>query len=175
MKSRNILVSVMSLACMLLFTACSSSVKRADGFLNYKYMGQKFNKINISLSSEAQDKYAGKTLFNPGRLSWAIKRQIKDKGLFSEISEDLIEIVVTDIRTRSSFSADMFGVMAGADRLEGDVFIKDAEGKVLNSFRISASYALGGRYGGNDDIRMEWLYGKFAQITVQNILGKKAD
>jgi hypothetical protein len=83
--------------------------------------------------------------------------------------------VVTDIRIRSSFSAGMWGVMAGADRLEGDVFVKNEEGKILNSFSISASYTWGGSIGGNDDIRMNWLYDKFAKLTVKNILGKKVE
>ena len=175
MKPRNIFVWGILLICIIFLTACASSVKRIGDFSNYEYTGQKFNKINVSLSPEAQEKYQGRTLFNADKLSWAVQSQIRAKGLFSDLSQDLIEIVVTHLRIRSSFIATQVGIMAGADRLEGDVFVKNAEGKVLNSFRIAASYALGGRIGGNDDIRMNWLYDKFAELTVKNILGKRKE
>jgi len=173
MKPRTISVSVMLLICIVSLTACATSVKRIGDFSNYEYAGQKFNKINVSLSPE--EKYQGGTLFKTDMLSWAVQSQIRAKGLFSDLSQNLIEIVVTHLRIRSSFSADFWGVMAGADRLEGDVFVKNAEGKVLNSFGISASYALGGSIGGNDDIRMNWLYDKFAKLTVKNIFGKRGE
>jgi hypothetical protein len=172
MRSRRILISLMFLTCMILLAACTSSVKRGNLSYDYKYAGEKFNKIEVSLNSEVRDRYKGKTLFDSGRLSWAVKRNLKEKGLFSDLSENLIEIVMTNMRTRSHFSAEIFGFMAGADRLEGDVLIKDVKGAVLNNFRVSATYALGGNIAGNDDIRMEWLYTKFGQLIVQNILNK---
>ena len=174
MKPRNIFVWGILLICIIFLTACASSVKRIGDFSNYEYTGQKFNKINVSLSPEAQEKYRG-YLFNADKLSWAVQSQIRAKGLFSDLSQNLIEVVITHVRIRSSFIATQVGIMAGADRLEGDVFVKNAEGKVLNSFRIAASYALGGRIGGNDDIRMNWLYDKFAELTVKNILGKRKE
>jgi len=173
MKIKNSVVWSILLICIIFLTACASSVKRIGDFSNYEYSGQKFNKINVSLSPEAQAQYPGRTLFKTDMLSWAVASQLKAKGLYSDLSQDLIEIVVTHIRIRSSFSADFWGVMAGADRLDGDVFVKNAEGKVLNSFGISASYALGGSIAGNDDIRLKWLYDKFAELTVKNILGKR--
>jgi len=171
MKPRSIFfVPIILLICIVFLTACASSVKRIGDFSNYEYTGQKFNKINVSLSPE--EKYQGGTLFKTDMLSWAVQSQIRAKGLYSDFSQNLIEIVVTHLRIRSSFSADFWGVMAGADRLAGDVFVKNEEGKILNSFSITASYALGGSIGGNDDIRMNWLYDKFAKLTVKNILGK---
>jgi hypothetical protein len=174
MKPRNIFLSGILLICIIFLTACASSVKRIGDFSNYEYTGQKFNKINVSLSPEAQEKYRG-YLFNADKLSWAVQSQIRAKGLFSDLSQNLIEVVITHVRIRSSFIATQVGIMAGADRLEGDVFVKNEEGKILNSFSITASYALGGSIGGNDDIRMNWLYDKFAKLTVKNILGKRGE
>ncbi|MCJ7546192.1 MAG: PEGA domain-containing protein [Deltaproteobacteria bacterium] len=174
MKPRNIFVWGILLICIIFLTACASSVKRIGDFSNYEYTGQKFNKINVSLSPEAQEKYRG-YLFNADKLSWAVQSQIRAKGLFSDLSQNLIEVVITHVRIRSSFIATQVGIMAGADRLEGDVFVKNEEGKILNSFSITASYALGGSIGGNDDIRMNWLYDKFAKLTVKNILGKRGE
>ncbi len=175
MRSRRIVFLGLLIVSLLLFTGCASSVKRADDVYNYKYAGQKFNKINVSLNSEAQDKLKDNSLFNADKLSESVKRQMNEKGLLSDVSQDLIEIVVTNIRTRSSFSAVMFGFMAGSDQLEGEVSLKSPDGKVLNSFTVSASYALGGLAGGQEAVRMNWLYDKFAELTVQNILGEKTD
>ncbi len=175
MKPRSIFfVSVILLICIIFLAACATSVKQIGDFSNYEYAGQKFSKINVSLSPEAQEKYRW-YLFNADKLSWAVQSQIRAKGLFSDLSQNLIEIVITHVRIRSSFIATQVGIMAGADRLEGDVFVKNEEGKILNSFSITASYALGGSIGGNDDIRMNWLYDKFAKLTVKNILGKRGE
>lgn len=160
----------------MFISACGSSAKRGEDFYEYKYTGQKFNIIIISLNNEAQEKLKDNTLFNSNKLAEAVKREINAKGLLSESSNNLVDILVTSIRMRSTFSAVMFGFMAGSDQLDGDVFIKSSsDGKVLNKFSVSVSYALGGLAGGQEDARMNWLYDKFAEITVKNILGEETD
>ena len=79
-----------------------------------------------------------------------------------------------DFRVRSNFTAVMFGFMAGNDSITGDVVLRDAAGKELNRFEVSASYALGGLAGGMDDARMGWLYEKFAELTVENLGGPES-
>jgi len=175
MQSKRIVSVGLLILLMMFLSSCASSVKRADDVYSFKYAGQKFKKINVSLNSETQEKLKDNSLFNADKLSEAVKRQMNGKGLLSDVSQDSIEIIVTNIRTRSSFSAVMFGFMAGSDQLEGNVSLKNPDGKVLNSFTVSASYALGGLAGGQEAVRMNWLYDKFAELTVQNILGEKTD
>ena len=85
----------------------------------------------------------------------------------------VVEIVVTSVRVRSNFSAVMWGAMAGADNISGDIVIRDVAGEQLDSFHVSASYALGGLAGGQDNARMGWLYEAFAKRAVEEITGTK--
>jgi hypothetical protein len=63
--------------------------------------------------------------------------------------------------------------MAGNDTVSGDVIARAADGKEIQRFLVSASYALGGLAGGQDEARMDWLYETFAQHTVDELTGAK--
>jgi hypothetical protein len=82
-----------------------------------------------------------------------------------------VDIVITDMRARSNFTAIAFGFMAGADMVKGDVITRDLRGKEIDRFEVHADYALGGLAGGMDSTRMDWLYEKFAQLTLENLQG----
>jgi len=89
-----------------------------------------------------------------------VKQKFEESGLMNAASEYSVHIAVTDLRTRSTFTAIMFGFMAGNDHIVGTVTITDNSNRTLKSFEISASYALGGLAGGQDSMRMNWLYEK---------------
>lgn len=42
-------------------------------------------------------------------------------------------------------------------------------GKEFDRFVVSSCYALGGLAGGQDSMRMSWLYEKFAEETVKEL------
>ena len=86
-----------------------------------------------------------------------------------------MEVLVKDMRVRSNFSAVMFGFMAGSDSVTGDVILKDPSGSEMDRFEVSVSYALGGLGGGHDSARMGWLYEKFAEETVNELIGEKEE
>jgi hypothetical protein len=67
----------------------------------------------------------------------------------------------------------MFGFLAGPDNISGNVRVLDPTGKTLRSFEISASYALGGFAGGQDSIRLNYLYEKFAELTRDQLRDRK--
>ena len=48
---------------------------------------------------------------------------------------------------------------------QGNVQVLDAGGSVLPSFDVSASYDFGGFAGGQDRVRINYLYEKFAELT----------
>lgn len=90
----------------------------------------------------------------------------KTKGVrCSAAQRPVVDVIVTDIRTRSGFAAVMFGFMAGDDRIVGTVALADENAAQQDSFQISASYALGGLVGGQEGVRMGYLYEKFAELT----------
>lgn len=94
-------------------------------------------------------------------------------GLKNDTAAAQAEIVVTEFRVRGTFSAVMRGVMAGTDNVTGDVVVRDSSGKQLRKFTVNASYGLGGFAGGQDDMRLGWLYEKFAEHTVEELGGPR--
>ena len=64
-------------------------------------------------------------------------------------------------------------LFAGADNISGNVHVLDPAGKTLRSFEVSASYAFGGLAGGQDSIRLNYLYEKFAELTRDQLRDQK--
>ena len=166
---------------LLLLAACASGVTRpADSQLAKAYLadpGKKASGVVISLTPEAKKQAAENLKFNQEVLLSTLRRGLEARELLAKQSDQTlpnIEVVVTDIRIRSNFSAVVFGFMAGDDRINGDVIVRAPTGEELQRFGVSASYALGG-IGGMDDTRMNWLYESFAERTIEELMGVNAD
>ena len=161
---------------------CASGVKRADDAAKreayFARGGKLAQEVTLSLSKEARAQLSDNLKFDQDKLLATVRRALEAKDLLARTPDPTlpkIEIVVTDIRVRSSFSAVMFGFMAGDDHINGDVIARDAAGKELQRFSVSASYALGGIAGGIDETRLGWLYETFAKHTVEELTGAKPD
>jgi hypothetical protein len=132
--------------------------------------------VSVSLSPEAQKLLADNLKFNQDQLLATVKRALDANNLLAKdggTAGPRVEILVKDIRVRSTFTAIMFGIMAGTDSLSGDVIVRDAYGQELQRFNVSAAYGLGGLAGGQDDARMSWMYEKFAEHTLNELTGTK--
>ncbi len=129
--------------------------------------------ISVSLSPEAQKLVADSPKFDPDKLAATVRRMLEGRGLLvaSDAGLPRAEIVVTDFRVRGSFAAVMFGVMAGTDNVTGDVIVRDPAGKMVRKFRVHAVYGLGGFAGGQDDMRLNWMYEKFGEHTTAELAG----
>jgi len=162
-------------ACLLVLAGCASSVQResleAAGQAGQAGAAVKVKSLSVSLSPEAQKLVADNPKFDQEKLVATVRRMVEARGLVSDAAPANLEIVVTDFRVRSSFTAVMFGVMAGTDSLAGDVVVKDAAGRPIRKFKVSASYGLGGLAGGQDDVRLNWLYEKFGEHTSNELAG----
>lgn len=129
--------------------------------------------ISVSLTNDARKKATENLKFNSDELLSHVKRALEINSLLNSATDKArpnLEIQVKDMRVRSNFSAIMWGFMAGADSISADVLLKDATGKELDRFEVSVSYALGGLGGGQDTTRMSWLYEKFAEETVKELV-----
>jgi hypothetical protein len=131
--------------------------------------GQKYSSINLQLSDKAKKLLLDNPKFNPDALKGTIQRMLEARGLLQAGSPYRIDVEVTDLRVRSNFSAVMFGFMAGADSVAGSVSIADKDGRRVSRYEVSASYALGGIAGGQDETRMGWLYEEFAKHVVNEL------
>jgi hypothetical protein len=154
---------------------CASGIETKGDVASSQLVGPNLpvRAVTISFTPEAQNELADNLKFNQNVLVDHVVRALQARSEFNaaNASAESIEIQMTNIRIRSNFNAFMFGFMAGADKLEGDVYLRDPSGKVVNQFSVYADYALGGIAGANDEARMGWLYDKFSQLLIQHLLG----
>jgi hypothetical protein len=170
--SKNLIAVV---ATVFILGGCASGVTRAPNALAGRVIApaySQFASVSLSLTKEAKEKEVENLKFNPDELLSHVKRALEAKSLLNVSADEplpRLEVVVKNMRVRSNFSAIMWGFMAGADSIEGDIVLTDTAGKELDRFAVSASYALGGLAGGQDSTRMSWLYEKFAEETVKEL------
>ena len=163
---------------MLGLAGCSSNVTRstvagAKPIATLSTQPQKVATVKVKLSPTAQTQLAENLKFDPTRFSDTLQRGLNAKNLVTADSQQDLVVEITDIRVRSTFSAVMWGFMAGNDHVVGTVSVIDKAGKLLQSFEVSASYALGGVMGG-DESRMSWLYEKFTEHVLKELSGTAA-
>jgi hypothetical protein len=151
-----------------LLTACASSVQRRPDAVEYRYGGETFSKVELIVDAAATKDPNDLVRFENQKLQSIIERNLGASGLIDPASLSLVKVVVTDIRVRSTFNAFMWGFMAGDDHLVGDVSLIDHKGDPRHTFKVSASYALGG-FAGMNETRMGWLYEEFAKLTLAEI------
>lgn len=129
--------------------------------------------VSLSLTDVAKLMAMQSPLFNRDELFTHVKRALEANSLLNDAADKprpSLEVRVKDLYIRSFFAAVMLGGLAGSDSISADIVLKDPAGKVVDRFEVSALYSLGGFYGGLDSVRMEWLYKKFAEETVNELM-----
>jgi len=153
---------------------CGGSVKRPDGAAPTAATGiSKFSDVKLALNDEAQKQLVDNLKFDIDQFGRTVRAKLTAAQLVDAAAAHTIGVTITGVRVRSSFSAVMFGALAGADSVDGDVNVLDKDGKVLRTFKVSASYAFGGFGGGIDSVRLNYLYEKFADLTAAELSGTK--
>lgn len=156
---------------------CASGMTRTTGnkLAPYKVSTEApIATIGVSLTPEVRDKLKDSFKFNQDTFLKTMEQALSNNRLFDKTKQPAglqMSILVTHVRVRSTFNAVMWGAMSGNDSIHGDVVLKDASGATLDSFKVTASYALGGFAGGQDDARMNWLYEAFAKEVVHALNG----
>lgn len=170
-------VTVALLAAAFLAGCASGVVREAPpaGLAAQPIVRTPVGKVTLSLSPEAQKAAAENIKFNQDQLLATVRRGLEGNGLLLASAGESAEIILKSFRVRGTFSAVMWGVMAGTDNVTGDVIVRDASGKQLRKFTVDASYGLGGLAGGMDDTRLSWLYEKFAEHTVNELAGTRKE
>jgi hypothetical protein len=150
-------------------TGCASGVNRNAREASVVLTNKTVTNVQISLTDGAKKLVADNATFSVSALKSTIEDQLKALDLIKPNAGQTMNISVKSFRARSAFAAIAFGIMAGNDNITAEMTIKDANGKVLKSVEINASYALGGLAGGMTDTRMGWLYGEFAKLATQEL------
>ncbi|EMN5128560.1 DUF4410 domain-containing protein [Burkholderia contaminans] len=159
-------------------SGCASSVTRDAGdqagaiaTASMPKFGSKPVIVQVTLDHAAQEALKDNLKFSPENLKGKIESALAARKLLATAgSTDAmhLNVEVNDIRVRSSFTAVMFGFMAGNDHVNGTVTLTDADNHPVDRFKVSASYALGG-IAGIDSLRLDWLYEKFTKKTLATL------
>ena len=176
---RNVLLlGVTGIFVVMTVAGCASGVKRSDDKTTtvpaFAAAGEQCASVTLRLTPEAQSRIADNLKFDQEKLLATINRALQARNVIAASPDPglpTVEVLVTDIRARSNFSAVMWGFMAGDDHIKGEVFVRASDGRALQHFSVSASYALGGLAGGQDDARMGWLYETFAKHVLEELTG----
>ena len=154
---------------LVLLTGCAGTIKqdpRVQGDLSRL---EGVAQVVAKMSPDAAKQQGDNPQFNREELATRLRYRLESRGLTAPAATHQVEIVVTDIRVRGAFAAIMFGFMAGDDHVTGRVRVLDPSGRALRSFEVKASYAFGGLAGGQDSMRMNWLYDKFADMAAEEL------
>ena len=129
----------------------------------------KVGTVRARVSDKAREKLPDNIKFDLNALGATIERALTASRLEDRTTENTLDVEVTNVYIRGTFSAVMFGLFAGADTISGNVRVLDPAGRTLRSFDVTASYAFGGAAGGQDSIRLNYLYEKFAELTREQL------
>lgn len=159
-----------------LLSGCASSVTReatdatsAPVTASTTKFGSTPVQVKVTLDKNAQELLKDNLKFNPKKLRETLENALDARNLLAPKDDSTamqLNVEITGIRVRSNFSAVMFGFMAGSDYIDGNVSLVDSGNQLVDRFKVSTSYALGGLAGGQDESRMGWLYEKFAEKTL---------
>lgn len=157
--------------------ACASSTTRMGGAAASQTVAvaKSAKAVTLWLNDDAKKLVSDNIKFSGDSLRSTVERTLSSQGLIQTDATQTLDIEVTSFRVRSSFSAVMFGFMAGNDNIEGIVTVKDQAGTVLQKSKVTASYALGGLAGGQDESRMNWLYEEFAKHAAAELTGARVN
>ncbi|HKE39568.1 MAG TPA: DUF4410 domain-containing protein [Casimicrobiaceae bacterium] len=153
-------------AIALLMTACAGTAVRTAGPNTASTAGAlTVRSIEARVSPKAKEQLPENIKFDLDALSSTVERAIAASNLKDGAAANTLDVEITNVYIRATFSAVMFGIFAGPDNISGNVRVLDAGGSVLRSFDVSASYGFGGFAGGQDSVRINYLYEKFAELT----------
>jgi hypothetical protein len=161
------------IALLLLLSACASQVTRPPQAADApREPVRALSGYTVTMSPQANAQLTDNMKFNIDSLRTKVGQALDAKGLVAKDGDFEMQVVIDDIRVRGTFSAVMFGFMAGDDHIYGTATLRRGD-KTLGSFGIKTSWALGGLAGGQDDARTGWLYEEFAKQLAEELVARR--
>ena len=165
----------------LILGACSTGVKRSPDVglqtPQFDTLGKKAGNFSVGLSDKARAEAVLAVIFDESKLRGMIREALVTNDILSpapDPTRPTVEIMVTAIKIRSTGAAIMLGFFAGDDHINGKVIVRAPDQSVLQEFVVESSYALGGLAGGQESVRMDWLYESFAEHVAAELSGRPA-
>lgn len=164
------------LALLSMLGACASQIVEPDIKTTPRPVMKALESISVDLSPKAKEQLADNVKFDVDALRRKLELSLKSRNLIAPDGDYRLKVSVTDIRVRGTFSAVMLGFMAGDDHLIGDndLLKKPEDGKEggdsVYQFKVKTSYAFGGLAGGQDSMRIDWLYEEFSKKVAEKLM-----
>lgn len=162
---------------VLLLTACGGQVKFGGDSGGRKAIAAKqytFNSITITYSAKAKEKLSKYPGFKAAKLKRTVKNYFHKQGLVSNKSVYTLEFRVTDLFLRSAIKAFLLPI-SDPDKMDAKVIVKNASGKVVESFRVDSSYSLGGTTSTLAAVRTQLLFKNLSQLVSDVFTGKNRE
>lgn len=163
MNKRHVVSIALLVSMLSLLSACAGTATLSNEYADYRYTGQKFHNIAVTLNGEAQEKQKDNQNFSAEELAKKIHDAFQAQALFDETTTYRVEVLVTDMRLRSAATV-LIGMFGGEERILGTVSLKDGNGNTFAVFDI-VSVVPGGGIG-----HVEYLYDHFARTVAQGVL-----
>lgn len=133
--------------------------------------------VVISLNDAARALLPENPNFDQDRLLAVVRQGLDTMGWLAKTPDPslpTIEVVVTDIRVRSEYSAATMPYFSlPYDTIAAEVVARDSVGEELQRFRVSAFYWLFATPGGRDSARLRQLYETLATQMIKELAGKQ--
>jgi hypothetical protein len=169
MKKQYIVTGTVLLLFGLLVGNCSGSITRVDGITAPNYSEVKIGDgITMTYSDEAKGEVKASGVIDEGALLNVLKGRLIKSGLYADAGTTTIELKVTSARFRSEFTAFFWGIFAGSDSMEIELFVRDKSGKVIDRHTMTMSYGAGGLMGTNAN-RQAWFHTKIVELAMEQL------
>ena len=109
-----------TLVAISFLTACASQVVEPDAATTTRPLVKALRGFSVELSPKAKEQLADDVKFDVNALYKKLEITLARAQLIADDGDYRLKVVVTDVRVRGTFSAVMWGFMAGDDHLNGD-------------------------------------------------------
>jgi hypothetical protein len=151
---------------------CASQVTRAPEATTAREPVRALTSFEIEVSATAKAAMADAETqkFDLVAFRGVVQRTLDAAKLVSPDGDFKLTVTIDELRVRSTFNAIMWGFMAGTDQLNGTATLTRLDGRPVGNFKVGTSYGLGGFGGGQDSMRVAWLYEEFAKMLTQELV-----
>ncbi|MFC1681115.1 hypothetical protein ACFL1S_04900 [Pseudomonadota bacterium] len=129
--------------------------------------------VSLEMSPKVVKKIANDVEFDIGVFKSVLMEALNSRQLLASDGDFDLNVVINEVRIRSTGSAVLFGFLAGDDHVTGEAIVLDRKGEAVYTYNANASYALGGFGGSDDTTRINWLYKKFSEIVSDELVEKR--
>jgi hypothetical protein len=130
--------------------------------------------VRLVLTPQAATKVANDAKFNADTLLEAIKGELRSRKLLDDTdsrANGTAEISIDDFAMRPTSNAVVFGYLLNAGTLNGEIRVRDTDGKDLQNFRVEAESQVSIAASGETKNPLEPLYRRFAVLAGDNLAG----